>query len=520
MAASAGLFRRAAALSGAEPADRRRPHELRLRARLCRARAAEGAGRRDAAPSRSAPTRAGSPAPTRSACPSRGSSSLDLPVGSGTPNRAQFDEWRRALAAAAGDARPFRGRRRQAARRDPASGERQRRRALRLPDHRQGRRLRGEAGLPPLRRHARCRASSARGRRRSNSPACSRSATGEGSSFARCPERCPTGGTPIGGLGAKAILWAVLGALAGGILLNLMPCVFPILALKALHLSRAGRRRARGAVGCARLHRGRDRRHRRARRSPARASARREPRRAGRSSCRTRARSCCCCCSPSAITANLLRSVRTAGPRRTRAAGGQLRHRRARRLRRDALRRAVPRRRARHRAAAAAGRIGAGVRGARAWARAAVPRRRLRSRASRTGCRSPGAWMDRLQRFLAIPMAASAIAGIVAALPARRDDRARCSAAGARSRCCGVALVGSARSSAASARGLAALPSASRVVVLSDLSCQRADRSRSATAPSQAPSRGARRASPATLAAGQARLRLFHRRLVPDLQGQ
>jgi thiol:disulfide interchange protein len=33
---------------------------------------------------------------------------------------------------------------------------------------------------------------------------------------------------------------AVLGAIAGGILLNLMPCVFPILALKALHISRAG----------------------------------------------------------------------------------------------------------------------------------------------------------------------------------------------------------------------------------------------------------------------------------------
>ncbi len=33
---------------------------------------------------------------------------------------------------------------------------------------------------------------------------------------------------------------AVLGAIFGGILLNLMPCVFPILALKALHLARAG----------------------------------------------------------------------------------------------------------------------------------------------------------------------------------------------------------------------------------------------------------------------------------------
>jgi thiol:disulfide interchange protein len=36
------------------------------------------------------------------------------------------------------------------------------------------------------------------------------------------------------------MFWAVLGALAGGILLNLMPCVFPILGLKALHISKAG----------------------------------------------------------------------------------------------------------------------------------------------------------------------------------------------------------------------------------------------------------------------------------------
>ncbi|HJP68578.1 MAG TPA: thioredoxin family protein, partial [Sphingomicrobium sp.] len=47
-------------------------------------------------------------------------------------------------------------------------------------------------------------------------------------------------GTPIGGLGRKALWWAFLGAVAGGVLLNLMPCVFPILALKALHFSRAG----------------------------------------------------------------------------------------------------------------------------------------------------------------------------------------------------------------------------------------------------------------------------------------
>src|SRR5262249_53023049 len=50
----------------------------------------------------------------------------------------------------------------------------------------------------------------------------------------------PSGGSPIGELAGKAVLWAVLGAILGGILLNLMPCVFPILGLKALHLSRAG----------------------------------------------------------------------------------------------------------------------------------------------------------------------------------------------------------------------------------------------------------------------------------------
>jgi thiol:disulfide interchange protein len=37
-----------------------------------------------------------------------------------------------------------------------------------------------------------------------------------------------------------AILWALLGALLGGLILNVMPCVFPILSLKALSLARAG----------------------------------------------------------------------------------------------------------------------------------------------------------------------------------------------------------------------------------------------------------------------------------------
>ena len=63
---------------------------------------------------------------------------------------------------------------------------------------------------------------------------------GRGLEFKAAPGSVPQGGEAIGELGARAILLAVLGAIAGGLLLNLMPCVFPILALKALHVSRAG----------------------------------------------------------------------------------------------------------------------------------------------------------------------------------------------------------------------------------------------------------------------------------------
>nr|NUR37666.1 thiol:disulfide interchange protein [Sphingomonas sp.] len=63
---------------------------------------------------------------------------------------------------------------------------------------------------------------------------------GRGLEFHAVPGPVPEGGSKLGELGRTAVLWAVLGAIAGGVLLNLMPCVFPILALKALHLSRAG----------------------------------------------------------------------------------------------------------------------------------------------------------------------------------------------------------------------------------------------------------------------------------------
>ena len=63
---------------------------------------------------------------------------------------------------------------------------------------------------------------------------------GRGLEISAVPGAVPSGGQPLDGLGAKAVLLAILGALVGGMLLNLMPCVFPILALKALHLAKSG----------------------------------------------------------------------------------------------------------------------------------------------------------------------------------------------------------------------------------------------------------------------------------------
>ena len=63
---------------------------------------------------------------------------------------------------------------------------------------------------------------------------------GRGLEIRAVPGPVPEGGSRVGSLGRDAIIYAILGALAGGLLLNLMPCVFPILALKALHLARSG----------------------------------------------------------------------------------------------------------------------------------------------------------------------------------------------------------------------------------------------------------------------------------------
>jgi DsbC/DsbD-like thiol-disulfide interchange protein/cytochrome c biogenesis protein CcdA len=72
---------------------------------------------------------------------------------------------------------------------------------------------------------------------------------GNGLAFTARPGPVPAAGTPVAtGGGAPAgspiegpgFLLAMLGALLGGLILNIMPCVFPILSLKALNLARAG----------------------------------------------------------------------------------------------------------------------------------------------------------------------------------------------------------------------------------------------------------------------------------------
>ena len=67
---------------------------------------------------------------------------------------------------------------------------------------------------------------------------------GNGVTFEARPGEVPSGGIPVAGGASGADLgplWLLLGgAFLGGLILNLMPCVFPILSLKALTLARAG----------------------------------------------------------------------------------------------------------------------------------------------------------------------------------------------------------------------------------------------------------------------------------------
>ena len=171
--------------------------------------------------------------------PEQGELSLDLPIGSGTPQRAQFDQWRQDLPRPLASQAKFEitGDKLRVAIPLPSSVEVEDPYLFAAEDgpvdyagQQHFQRLDDWliAELP----------------RRSGEPKALSGvlAYGEGSGLEIEAVRgeVPQGGRAIGETGSNAILWAVVGAIAGGILLNLMPCVFPILALKALHLARSG----------------------------------------------------------------------------------------------------------------------------------------------------------------------------------------------------------------------------------------------------------------------------------------
>jgi len=171
--------------------------------------------------------------------PEQGELALDLSVGRGTPQRTQFDEWRRALPQPLASPAKF-----------EVAGN-MLRVAIPLPrdvavegpylfpaedgpvDYagKQHFRRLGDLLIAEL-------------PRRNGEPKTLSGVLafgdGRGLEIRAAPGGVPEGGRAIGETGTNTVLWAVLGAIAGGILLNLMPCVFPILALKALHLARSG----------------------------------------------------------------------------------------------------------------------------------------------------------------------------------------------------------------------------------------------------------------------------------------
>jgi DsbC/DsbD-like thiol-disulfide interchange protein/cytochrome c biogenesis protein CcdA len=171
--------------------------------------------------------------------PERGTLSLDIQIGGGMDQRARFDEWRRKLPQPLGSPARF------------ATGDGVLRLAIPLPGSVPVRNLNFfpltldtiEYAAPQTFRRsgdlliAELRAEAA--------PTSFRGVLslgdGRGLQVVAEPGEVPRGGRLVGrGAGSSALWWALLGALAGGVLLNLMPCVFPILALKALALAKAG----------------------------------------------------------------------------------------------------------------------------------------------------------------------------------------------------------------------------------------------------------------------------------------
>src|SRR5262245_13725784 len=168
--------------------------------------------------------------------PEQGELSLDLPVGAGVPQRAQFDRWRQALPQPLASAGRFAvvGNILRIAIPLPASVEVGEPYLFPITDGpvdyeaKQVFRRSGDTLIAELQRK------NSAPKEFSGVLALS---DGRGLEFRAMP-----GSVPDGRLfgGVHAAQWAILFAILGGILLNLMPCVFPILGLKALHLAKAG----------------------------------------------------------------------------------------------------------------------------------------------------------------------------------------------------------------------------------------------------------------------------------------
>ena len=171
--------------------------------------------------------------------PEQGELTLDVPVGGGTPERAQFDAWRQALPQPLASIAKFAvdGDTLRVAIPLPASVAVKDPYVFALTDGpvdyeaTQAFRRSGDTLVAELKR---------KGAAPKDFAGVLALADGRGLEFRAVPGAVPTGGSEIGALGASAILWAVLGAILGGMLLNLMPCVLPILGLKTLHISKAG----------------------------------------------------------------------------------------------------------------------------------------------------------------------------------------------------------------------------------------------------------------------------------------
>jgi len=171
--------------------------------------------------------------------PEQGELELDLPVGSGAPNRAQFDQWRRAIPQPLATVGRFEvsGDKLRVSIPLPASVQVDQPYVFPVTDGainyqaEQDFRRTDDALIAEMqigkRPPQRFEGVIALG-------------DGRGLEFSAVPGAVPKDGTRLGSTRSEAILWALVGAILGGILLNLMPCVFPILALKALHISRAG----------------------------------------------------------------------------------------------------------------------------------------------------------------------------------------------------------------------------------------------------------------------------------------